>query len=502
MHTYKVKVGQFSDLHYCPEHLDEVDRCFSAAVDSAIDEGVDVAVISGDSTDHRIDLHSHSVQKLLEQIHTLSNHCPVLMLQGTFSHEPPGTLNVFQYVGGKNPVFVATEIQQVALTESNTWVSSLDGKSPHFVFTEETLPHDTKTLFSCLPTVNKAEIIAAIAADDHAAMGDVLAELLSGFAPINTLAREKGIPTIGVSHGTVHGCLTEHGVPMNGFDHEFTAGSLFASKVSAFMLGHIHKHQVWENPMPQYGTQRIAYAGSIGRLHFGEEGEKGWLFWDVDNGNAACMLMPTPAKKLLHIDFDAAPDVAVIQKAVQENPGAFVRIRYNIPEDQRHTVDRDSLTQIVEQAGAKSCKIEGRIIPVTRVRAEGISQSQTLGDKLRKWCDTTDNAPSPLLDRLHLLMSDEAESIAECITSGKAIAPSVTLAVTGDVTPVTSDVTPNKPSVTPSVTPPVTPDDATFTPSMSDIEGIAPVLPSTEASTPEHSVPSSKPKEIDLLDLF
>ena len=69
-----MKVGHFSDLHFCQEHLEEVDRCMAAAVEAAIDEGIEVAVISGDATDHRLDLHSPAVKRLGRHIHKLSNH--------------------------------------------------------------------------------------------------------------------------------------------------------------------------------------------------------------------------------------------------------------------------------------------------------------------------------------------------------------------------------------------------------------------------------------------
>jgi exonuclease SbcD len=53
-----LRVAHLSDLHYGPRHLEEADRCFSAAVDRAIELAVDVAVISGDATDHALDLHA------------------------------------------------------------------------------------------------------------------------------------------------------------------------------------------------------------------------------------------------------------------------------------------------------------------------------------------------------------------------------------------------------------------------------------------------------------
>ena len=40
--------------------------------------------------------------------------------------------------------------------------------------------------------------------------------LLAGYGSINRAARAAQVPTIGVAHGTVNGCVTEHGVPMAG----------------------------------------------------------------------------------------------------------------------------------------------------------------------------------------------------------------------------------------------------------------------------------------------
>ena len=96
-------VAQFSDLHYSSKNLKEADRCFSYAVGRAIDLAVDVAVISGDATDHALDVHAPAVERLARNVRRLADHCPVLMLQGTYSHEPPGTLSIFRLLGGCYP---------------------------------------------------------------------------------------------------------------------------------------------------------------------------------------------------------------------------------------------------------------------------------------------------------------------------------------------------------------------------------------------------------------
>src|SRR5262245_11241200 len=99
-------IAHMSDIHYSASNLDEAHRCFSFAVDKAIEAKVDCAVISGDSTDHALDIHAPAVSALAGNIRRLADHCPVLILQGTYSHEPPGTLNVFRLLGGHYGVHV------------------------------------------------------------------------------------------------------------------------------------------------------------------------------------------------------------------------------------------------------------------------------------------------------------------------------------------------------------------------------------------------------------
>ena len=121
-----IRIAHCSDLHYGPKNLAEADRCFGAAVDQAIALGAQAAVLSGDATDHALDLHAPSAERLARQVRRLADHCPVLMLQGTFSHEPPGTLGIFRLLGGRYPVQVADRIAQVVLTGDGRWVMSDD----------------------------------------------------------------------------------------------------------------------------------------------------------------------------------------------------------------------------------------------------------------------------------------------------------------------------------------------------------------------------------------
>jgi DNA repair protein SbcD/Mre11 len=272
-----------------------------------------------------------------------------------------------------------------------------------------------------VPTVNKAMVAAAVGAGAAAeATGEQLAALLAGFAPGHRAARQQGVPTIGVSHGTVFGCLSEHGVPMAGFDHEFTTGALFAAEAQAFMLGHIHRHQAWLQA-GRAGRQRVAYAGSIGRFHYGEEGEKGFLIWEVDADEARFDLVPTPARRTVDIVFEGKPDLEALRKAAAEQDiaGAHVRVRWTVADEDRHEVDRALIQR--ELGCAAEVKLEGRIVPVVRTRAAGISRAVNLADKVRQWALVTEAKPGPLLACLARLDAETGEVIAEQILRGEML---------------------------------------------------------------------------------
>lgn len=399
-----MQLAHFSDLHYAPDNLAESDRCFGFAVSDAIARGAAVGVISGDSTDHRLDAHAPSLHALATQVHRLANAMPVLMLQGTFSHEPPGTLDNFALMGGTHPIFVADRVSQVALIDGRFWAS----KGP--VFSDDELgrfiPVNPEVVFTCLPTVNKGQLAASVGAlEAGTGLGDVLAAFLAAAGRVNRQLRAAGIRTVGVSHGTVNGCTTEHGVVMAGFDHEFSLMALFEAECDAFMLGHIHKEQQWERD-----SRLVAYPGSIGRFHYGEEGDKGYLAWEVEPGAATATLVPTPSRQMICVDFDGPPDMARLEEIAAAAGDKFVRVRWQIDDEHRQAVDRDAIRSLF--AGAAGLKVEARILPVMRSRAAGISLETTVEGKLARWCELSNVDAARLQERLQLLASGDAEAIA------------------------------------------------------------------------------------------
>ena len=162
----------------------------------------------------------------------------------------------------------------------------------------------------------------------------------------------------------------------------------------------------------------IAYAGSIGRLHYGEQGDKGFLIWDVGAASVRFELIATPAKRTVEISFDGMPKLEELQEIARTNDvtGAFVRVRWTMPEEDRHEVDRSAIQGIF--GAAAEVKLEGRVIPVVRTRAAGISQEASIAAKIAVWARLTEARAEPLLACLEALQTRAPEEIAANIMEG------------------------------------------------------------------------------------
>ena len=398
-----MKIAQISDIHYCEKYLDEVQKVMMFILGEIVDHKPDIIVLGGDLFEHRLDQNSKSFLAAVDMVYALATEAPVLILQGTFSHDAPGALEVFNSVGSDitHAIHVSNRIQQVIYDSDRAQFF----ESENWAF--DVVPEGRSILFSCLPAINKGHVAAAVGAENAAeAVGDHVADLLKAWSSTHLALRKAGIPTAVVTHGTVSGSINESGVPMAGLDHEYTTGTLFAAEASAVMLGHIHKHQVWEKE-----GRLIAYPGSVGRLHFGEVDPKGFILWDITSGGSSFEFIETPAKRLVEVEFTGTPDMDELRTIAADAEGAHVRVRFAVDEEHKNSVDKDAIKEIFGDAA--EIKIEGKINPIQRQRAAGIGTTVSNAEKLEKWCELTSSDPTPLLERLEILESFEPDAIVE-----------------------------------------------------------------------------------------
>lgn len=402
-----IRLAHASDLHFCEKHLEHVEKAFIAFVDGAIASEAHAAIISGDSFDHQIHAHDPALHVFLREMKRLADHMPTLVLCGTFSHDRPGSLEVLRTLGGKHPIYVADRIKQVALI-GGEWYESEDYRfsttAPCFGFVGGQTP---SLIVSCLPSVHKGVWKAT---SEGVGVAESVEHVCAGWAEINLSARAAGIPTVLVTHGTVNGSVTESRYAMVSPDHEFSPGVLFGAQASAVMVGHIHAHNAWDHE-----GRRIAYPGSITRLIHGHNDPTYWLDWTVGADSSEFQCVPTPARELISIDFDGPPDMEKLRQAAPQCAGAYVRVRWSVDEEHRHTIDPAAIREIL--ADACEVKLEGRVNPVQRTRAEGLTRTESLSDKLTIWGSATDTDTTELQTRLMYLQIHDADTLVAMLTA-------------------------------------------------------------------------------------
>lgn len=96
--------------------------------------------------------------------------------------------------------------------------------------------------------------------------------------------------------------------------------------------------------------------------------------------------------------------------------GAYVRVRWQVGEEERGSVDRDAIKRALGDAA--DVQLEGRVVPVERSRAAGISRAASLQDKVRVWARATGSMDRPLIERLEALAHREPAKIANAILAG------------------------------------------------------------------------------------
>jgi len=95
--------------------------------------------------------------------------------------------------------------------------------------------------------------------------------------------------------------------------------------------------------------------------------------------------------------------------------GAYVRVRWQVGEEERAGVDREAIKRAL--CDAADVQLEGRVVPVVRSRAAGISRAASLQEKVRVWAKATGCTDGPLIDRLNALVDREPSQIATAILS-------------------------------------------------------------------------------------
>jgi len=386
-----MKILHTGDIHFRGDLLDEIVKCSTFMLDKARDISPDVSIIAGDLFDERQPYDVPAFVKALEFVHRLSEISPVLIVKGTSSHDG----RTLEFLKNRR-IYVSERPEQVILTAEGAFEVLPLG---------EPLRKDVTALFSCLPSVSKAGVLSVLDCDLNGSNMDtveLMRDVVSGWKTVNETARALGVPTTMVSHLSVTGAILSTGQQMVGREVELGVGDLRLSGAALVCLGHIHKVQNWGE---------IFYCGSLTRLNFGEEEEKGFWVHVFDAGIlVSSEFLKTPARVMVTVDLDKQFTGKEGLSLPEVPEGAFVRVRYEVSEEEVHSVDEETLKKTLESSGAAAVKVEKTVRPRERVRAEGISKISALDEKLKKWAEAAGmEVSSGIFEKLQAITKEKEE---------------------------------------------------------------------------------------------
>ncbi len=381
-----MKIIHFADLHLGVESYGRIDPAsglssrlleFLSALDRltdfALKNKVDLVLFCGDAYKSR-DPSQTQQREFARRISRLSSSgIPILLLIG--NHDLPNaigratTTEIFDTLAVKS-VYVANHpgVYKIPTPSGIIQVVSLPWLRRSALLSRE----DAKNL-------------------DFDQISLKMQQVLTGI--INTRAKELDpkLPSILAAHVWVSGAQigSEKSLTI-GQEHVLLLSNVANPAFDYIALGHIHKHQVLSHNPP------VAYAGSLGRLDFSDEGDdKGFYLVEIEPAGetgkkrVSFEFQPVNGRRLITINVglelaDTDPTATVLKAIAEQEAGvsdAIVRLLICLPQELEGQIRdgdiRNALAEAHYYTIAKDIKRESRL-RLGDLTAEEITPAQAL----------------------------------------------------------------------------------------------------------------------------
>jgi exonuclease SbcD len=333
-----LKIIHFADLHLGVESYGQIDPAtglssrlleFLSALDQLIDfateNKVDLVLFCGDAYKSR-DPSQTQQRELAKRINRLSNNgIATLLLIG--NHDLPNatgratTTEIFDTLSVKN-VYIANrpDIFKIVTPNGTIQIVSLPWLRRSILLNRE----DTKKLDFDQINIKMQEVLTNIISAKAKELDPKLPSVLAAHVWVSgsQIGSEKSM-TIGQEH-----VLLPSNVAHPAFDY--------------IALGHIHRHQVLSHNPP------VIYAGSLGRLDFGDEGDdKGFYLIEIEPDTETGKTQTTfefhtvDGRRFITINANIDPadtdPTATVLKAIAEQENgvsdSIVRLLISLPQE-------------------------------------------------------------------------------------------------------------------------------------------------------------------------
>jgi exonuclease SbcD len=379
-----MKFLHFADVHLGIENYGRIDpstglhtrlqdfiKCFSFAIDIALEEKVDLVLFAGDAYKTSNPNPTHQ-REFARQIYRLSEaKIPVIMING--NHDIPvsfgraTSLDIFDTLNVSG-MRVVTEPELLNI-ETKAGLVQVFG-----------IPWPTKNLF-LVKEEYKNFTDEEITLEIQKRVSDKIIEYARVINP--------SIPAIFTAHLAAEEA-TYSGSERSaiiGRDPVFPTLILAQKEFDYVALGHIHKFQ----DLNLDSHPPVVYSGSIERINFGEEkDDKGVCLVNIEKGKTSYEFIPLPARKFVTIEVtiseEQEPTNALIREIEKYDLSeAVVRVFYTMSAEKEDLMDFKRINSALEGAFlvttiAKKSKPEER-----RKRVEEITEDLGMLEAMDKY---------------------------------------------------------------------------------------------------------------------
>lgn len=388
MSQQTIKVMHFADTHFGVElygrldpdtgintRLKDFKKSLLAAIDSALEEGIDLAVFAGDAYKNR-DPRQTDQREFADCIRRLTNAgVPVVLLTG--NHDMPAikgranAIEIYRTLGVTN-VHVLSQ-KQIILVPTRAGTVRIAA-----------LPYLIKGL-----SVAREEFQGKSLDEIRLLFEEKYAGYVKDLADEVRSANDS-LPTILLGHFWVNGARLS--AWQEGYftrqEPQVALSSLLDPAFDYVALGHIHRHQ----DLNKNGQPHVVYSGSPDRIDFGEKDEtKGYVLVNLWKGGADYEFVPVPeSRAFLEIDVDAECEEPTekILGAIGRHSlrNAIVKLRYQISAERQGLVRERDIREALSFA-FQVVSIQRKVFRDSVSRSREFSESKTPRDNLSLFLD-------------------------------------------------------------------------------------------------------------------
>ncbi|MBC8390806.1 MAG: exonuclease SbcCD subunit D [Actinobacteria bacterium] len=392
-----MKFLHLADVHLGMENYGRIDpstglhtrlkdfiKCFSFAIDIALEEKVDLVIFAGDAYKNSNPNPTHQ-REFARQIYRLSEaEIPVIMING--NHDNPVSFGK----AASLDIFDTLNVSGIRVVTKPELLDIETRSGPVQIFG---LPWPTKNLF-----LTKEEYKDFTDEEITKEIQKRASKKIKEYARM----MKPGTPAIFTAHlaAAEASYSGSERSAIIGRDPVFSTPALAQKEFDYVALGHIHKFQ----DLNLNNHPPVVYPGSIERINFGEEkDDKGVCLVNIENGKTSYEFIPLPARKFVTIDVvigeEQDPTNTLIGEIEKYDLSeAVVRLFYTMPADKEDLLDFKRINSALEGAFLVTT-ITKKSKPIERLQRTEISEDLGMLEAMDKYIQ---NSPGliPLSEEL------------------------------------------------------------------------------------------------------